>query len=221
MASEIGVLVVHGIGVQQENFADAFIAEMTSRLERLSVDRGVVEWRSGFWADLLTPHEVKLWDDLSLSSDMDWVTVRKFVINVLADAVAYRRQPGAGHDMYGDIHNRILDHLAQLRARDAVVRTRTLLVNHVRGALKTWGERLPAVTARTFAWKVAPTVPAALTSALAPVLAVVEHLTAAIAAFDQQLHQLATAYPSTERLRQVSPAGLDVQTIPCQRQRFP
>ncbi len=63
MASEIGVLVVHGIAVQQENFADAFIAEMTSRLERLSVDRGVVEWRSGFWADLLTPHEVKLWDE--------------------------------------------------------------------------------------------------------------------------------------------------------------
>jgi len=116
MASEIGVLVVHGIGVQQPSFADGFIAEMASRLERLSVDPGVVEWRSAFWADLLTPHEAKLWDDLSRSSDMDWVTVRKFVINVLADAVAYRRQPGAGHDMYGDIHNRILDHLTQLRA---------------------------------------------------------------------------------------------------------
>jgi hypothetical protein len=48
MASEIGVLVVHGIGVQKPNFAAAFIAEMTSRLERLSVDRDVVEWRSAF-----------------------------------------------------------------------------------------------------------------------------------------------------------------------------
>jgi transposase len=34
--------------------------------------------------------------------------------------------------------------LAQLRARDALVRTRTLLINHVRGAVKAWGGRPPA-----------------------------------------------------------------------------
>ncbi len=116
MASEIGVLVVHGIGVQNPNFADGFIARMNARLDRLQVAPGVVEWQPAFWADLLTPHEDKLWNDLSRSSDLDWVTVRKFVINVLADAIAYRREPGEGHDNYRDIHTRIHEHLAGLRA---------------------------------------------------------------------------------------------------------
>lgn len=116
MELEIGVLVVHGIGVQQADFADGFIAEMDDRLDKLSVARGVISWEPAFWADLLNTHEEKLWDDLSRSCDLDWVTVRKFVINVLSDAVAYRREPGEGHDTYGDIHIRMRDHLAHLRA---------------------------------------------------------------------------------------------------------
>src|SRR5713101_7784390 len=100
MTSEIGVLVVHGIGVQKPDFADRFIAEMNDRLDDLHVARGIIKWEPAFWADLLTPHEEQLWNDLSRSSDLDWVTVRKFVINVLADAIAYRREPGEGHDMY-------------------------------------------------------------------------------------------------------------------------
>lgn len=41
---------------------------------------------------------------------------------------------------------------AQLRARDAVVRARTLLINHVQGALNTLGEPIPrALTSRTLA----------------------------------------------------------------------
>jgi len=40
--------------------------------------------------------------------------------------------------------------LAVLRARDALVRTRTLLVNHVRGAVKATGYRVKKCSARTF-----------------------------------------------------------------------
>jgi transposase len=41
--------------------------------------------------------------------------------------------------------------LAQLRARDCLVRARTQLINHVRGAVKAVGGRLPASSAPVFA----------------------------------------------------------------------
>ena len=37
--------------------------------------------------------------------------------------------------------------LAVVRGRDALVRSRTQLINHVRGAVKAWGAALPKVTA--------------------------------------------------------------------------
>jgi hypothetical protein len=116
MPSEIGILVVHGIGVQKEDFADHFIAEMNHRLDGLSVPTSLIKWEPAFWADLLTQHEEDLYSELSRSHHLDWVTVRKFLINVLADAIAYRREPGEGHDMYRDIHTRIHEHLSRLRA---------------------------------------------------------------------------------------------------------
>jgi transposase len=41
-------------------------------------------------------------------------------------------------------------HLALLRSRDVLVGARTKLVNHVRGAVKSFGGRLPKCTAETF-----------------------------------------------------------------------
>ncbi|MEW6568881.1 MAG: hypothetical protein AB1449_12090, partial [Chloroflexota bacterium] len=39
--------------------------------------------------------------------------------------------------------------LAILRSRDALVRSRTLLINHVRGTLKSFGARQPSRSRRT------------------------------------------------------------------------
>lgn len=98
--------------------------------------------------------------------------------------------------------------LALIRSRDAVVRTRTLLINQVRGTVKAWGARLPACAAPQVARRAAAAVPAALESALAPVLAVLTTLTATITAYDRQIEQLAQAqYPETARLRQVPGVG--------------
>ena len=46
---------------------------------------------------------------------------------------------------------RISQHLAQLRARDQLIKSRTLLINHVRGAVKSVGQRLPSSSAEAFA----------------------------------------------------------------------
>jgi len=99
--------------------------------------------------------------------------------------------------------------LAQLRARDALVRTRTLLINHVRGAVKAWGARLPASSAPAFATRAAPGLPPALRAALGPLLELIATLTHEVRGMERQLERLATErYPETARLRQPSGVGL-------------
>ena len=99
--------------------------------------------------------------------------------------------------------------LAVLRARDALVRTRTVLVNHVRGAVKAvGGDRLPACSTPAFARAVAPAVPETLRPALRPVLETIATLSTTIAAYDRVIEQLgAQRYPATAQLRQVAGVG--------------
>src|SRR5947207_11972125 len=98
--------------------------------------------------------------------------------------------------------------LAVLHARDALVRTRTQLISHTRGVVKALGGRLPRCSAEAFARRASGDVPAELQPALAPVLAQVQQVTAAIRAFDRELERrCAEQYPATARLRQVSGVG--------------
>lgn len=100
-------------------------------------------------------------------------------------------------------------HLAQVRARDQLVSARTKLINHVRGAVKSVGQRLPSGSADAFATQAAAHLPLALTEALTPLLTVIATLTAQIRTCDRQLETLAaTHYPETARLRQVPGVGL-------------
>jgi pimeloyl-ACP methyl ester carboxylesterase len=115
MAPEIGILVIHGIGRQNKDYANGLINKVNGRLKEIGMDPGVVAWEPAFWADLLTPKEDDLWKALSPNHDLGWETVRQFVINVLADALAYQRDPEEPEDMYRRIHARFREHLAYLR----------------------------------------------------------------------------------------------------------
>ncbi len=98
--------------------------------------------------------------------------------------------------------------LARLRARDCLVRARTQLVNHVRGAVKSLGGRLPPTSTPAFPRKVEPHIPASLRPALQPLLEMIASLNQQIRAADRALEALARQrYPETERLRQVSGIG--------------
>jgi transposase len=98
--------------------------------------------------------------------------------------------------------------LALLRARDTLVRARTNLVNHVRGAVKALGGRLPACAAASFHRKAEGHLPQALQEALLPLLATIAELTGRIRAYDRQVEEIAEErYPEGRRLRQVPGVG--------------
>lgn len=99
-------------------------------------------------------------------------------------------------------------HLALLRARAMLVGARTDLINHVRGVVKSCGERLPRCSADAFARRARRTVPTAIRPALDPLLDTIDELTARVRSYDQEVERVAkTSYPATVVLRQVAGVG--------------
>jgi transposase len=98
--------------------------------------------------------------------------------------------------------------LALLRARDALVKARGQLINHVRGVVKCLGGRLAGCTAASFHHRVEGAIPAELKGTLHPLLEMIEGLTGQIRVYDREVERLCReAYPETELLRQVDGIG--------------
>jgi len=94
--------------------------------------------------------------------------------------------------------------LSVIRARDCLVRTRTLLINSVRSLVKTHGQRLPSASSPAFAKKMLPLIPQELKAALNPLLSCIANLSSKIAVYDKQIQKLSERkYPHTTRLMQV------------------
>jgi transposase len=100
-------------------------------------------------------------------------------------------------------------HMAMIRSRQALVDCRTQLVNHVRGAVKSFGHRLPQCPARTFHKRASEHIPEALLAALGPILEQIGSLTERIRQYDRQLEAVSKEhYPQeTSLLRQVEGIG--------------
>jgi transposase len=99
-------------------------------------------------------------------------------------------------------------HMAIIRSRQALVSARTQLVNHVRGAVKSFGARLPKCPARSFHNRAPEHIPEALWPALGPILETIGSLTERIREYERQLETISKEhYPETELLRQVEGIG--------------
>jgi transposase len=99
-------------------------------------------------------------------------------------------------------------HMALIRSRQALVGCRTQLVNHVRGAVKSFGARLPKCPAVSFHKRAAEHIPEALWPALEPLLETIGSLTQRIREYDRKLEAISKErYPETDLLRQVEGVG--------------
>lgn len=97
--------------------------------------------------------------------------------------------------------------LAVIRARDAMVRARTLLINLARGIAKGFGARLPSSITLSFGQRALPAVPEILKAALGGVLEQIDGLSRQIRGYDQQIGQLAARHPEGALLESVPGVG--------------
>ena len=97
--------------------------------------------------------------------------------------------------------------LAIAKARDTLVATRTKLVNHVRGTVKSFGERLPKCSSSSFVRHTRALIPAALEVALAAVYEMIANLDEQIRKQDKLIEDKAEANPDVAVLEQVDGVG--------------
>ncbi|MCP4036369.1 MAG: IS110 family transposase [bacterium] len=93
-------------------------------------------------------------------------------------------------------------------SRDALVTTRTRLVNHIHGVLKSFGYRVKKYGAPGFHRQVAGQIPVELFPALQPLLDTLEAIAERILGFDREIRRLSTkVYPETTLLNRVGGVG--------------
>jgi transposase len=97
--------------------------------------------------------------------------------------------------------------LAVIRARDAILRARTLLINSARSIAKGFGLRLPKSITGTFGERAVDALPEFLRLALTGLLEQIDALSRAIAGYDQQIAGLAEKHPELARLESVRGVG--------------
>lgn len=98
--------------------------------------------------------------------------------------------------------------LAVIKARDMLVKTRSILILHTRGVVKTIGERISKCSAEAFHIRLRDEMPAKLHPALEPVMKSIEELTCRIRHYDKLLENMcAEKYPETEGLRAIVGVG--------------
>jgi transposase len=99
-------------------------------------------------------------------------------------------------------------HLAVVHSREALVRSRTQMINHVRATVKSFGYRLPKCSTPSFHKKVPGQLPSELAEVLGPIVEIVGSLNEKIKEYDRRIEELAAErYTETELLRQVSGVG--------------
>ena len=99
--------------------------------------------------------------------------------------------------------------LGWIRAREALVQSRTQLINTVRGMSKSFGERLTKCSAESFTAQMAERIAAPIRGAVAPLMEVIEQLNEQIRYYEQMLEHIArTQYPEYRLLDQVDGVGV-------------
>ena len=96
--------------------------------------------------------------------------------------------------------------LVLLRARAALLRARTLLINCVRGQVKSAGARIKSCSADSFG-KRTEEIPEALRPALAPMMEQVRRMTAEIRTYDKAIKALADEDPEISNLQTTGGVG--------------
>ena len=94
-----------------------------------------------------------------------------------------------------------------IHARATLVRARTMIVNVVRGLVKSAGGRLPSCSTESFPDRARVNIPASLSEVATPLLKQIGLLTTQIDVMDKQIDKLATKYPEISLLKTAPGVG--------------
>lgn len=141
--------------------------------------------------------------------ELKWITSSD-AKNDRNDAMKLARLARADRNLLAPVEHRTAQQQAELaviRARDALVRSRSLLVNTARSLAKGFGLRLPASITRTFGARALARLSENLHTAMSGLLEHIDALTLKIGDYDERIGKLAAQHPEVERLASVPGVG--------------
>jgi hypothetical protein len=114
MSSSVAVCIIHGIGRQPADFAKGMMQALMERCQPLCGDGLVME--TVHWAPVTQAAEDTLWQRLQQGGPLNYSTIRRFLIDFLADAAAYQIAPG-DRQTYDAVHAVFASTLRRLAQR--------------------------------------------------------------------------------------------------------
>ncbi len=120
MPQPIAVAIIHGVGKQDPHFADGMAQELRDRFARrvgkkVEDPASAVVIRPVYWAPVLQNVEGILWKRMKQGGELDFTTLRRFLVDFAADAIAYQPTP-SDRKIYDGIHQVVARTLGELAA---------------------------------------------------------------------------------------------------------
>ncbi len=103
--TRLSILVIHGMGSQEKYYSHPMREEINGRLGPQLAGR--VTWGEVYWADVLKTRQTEYLDEAKQNNDLDFISMRRFMVNSVSDASAYRKTADKKDTVYGDIHSKV------------------------------------------------------------------------------------------------------------------
>jgi hypothetical protein len=119
MTGRIGVLAIHGIGVQRKaphlkstdlTFSKGMARKVAGFMGR---DFAHVAWHEAFWADILHDRHDHYFSAIAPNIRFDWL--RKLLMQTISGAASYQKTPKSDDTTYEKIHNAVAHAVTSLR----------------------------------------------------------------------------------------------------------
>ncbi|MGC4377476.1 chemotaxis protein [Fictibacillus sp. Mic-4] len=115
MTQKLAIVIVHGIGNQDESFADDFIAALTQSFENKVNTPSQLVIEPMFWGSVFQKKEIELWQHVQKGGKLDFTLLRRFVIDFFGDAIAYQPafSQNPNYDKVHEVYARTLRSLSE------------------------------------------------------------------------------------------------------------
>ncbi len=119
MTQKIALLLIHGIGKQDENYAHQITYELkkhfAGNLQKLGVKNPAAELviEDVYWAPVIQKSEDKLWEKLKKGGTMNFVNLRRLMIDFAGDTIAYQKN-NDDRKIYDGVHEIIAKSIDKL-----------------------------------------------------------------------------------------------------------
>jgi len=120
MSQKIAVAIIHGVGKQDPTFADGMAQELKGRFakelgQQIQDPASELAILPVYWAPAVQDAEEELWRRMKRGGEMDFTALRRFLVDFVADAIAYQPTP-KDRRIYDGIHEKFAESLNRLAA---------------------------------------------------------------------------------------------------------